>query len=83
MGRLLEAKPLLFCGKISYGLYIYHLFMPVILPKIFQRLHIPYPEEIVLWFILQVAATIIVAACSWFLFERPINNLKRRFDYRS
>ena len=33
-------------------------------------------------FVILVAATIVVAACSWHLYEKPLNDLKRRFDFR-
>jgi peptidoglycan/LPS O-acetylase OafA/YrhL len=39
-GALLQSKPLQYCGKISYGLYIYHLFMtriPLLNGGIFSR----------------------------------------------
>ena len=82
-GKLMQAKPLLYCGKISYGIYVYHLFMPWLTGRIFTKLHIPYPEHHGVQFLLLTSATIVVATCSWYFFESPINNLKRYFEYRA
>ncbi len=80
-GRLLTWKPMLYLGQISYGLYIFHKFMTVIVPHVFGALRIPYPTEPVTQAVLLIAINIAVASCSWYLFERPINRLKQRFKY--
>jgi peptidoglycan/LPS O-acetylase OafA/YrhL len=82
VGALLKTPPLLYCGRISYGIYVYHMFMPWLVRRGFSKLHIPPPESPVLLFLLYTGATILVATCSWYLFENPINNLKRHFEYR-
>jgi peptidoglycan/LPS O-acetylase OafA/YrhL len=82
IGTVLESRPLLYCGKITYGIYVYHLFMPVLLAEIFTRFDAKYPAEGWINFSLATAATLIVASLSWYLFEQPINNLKRYFSYR-
>ena len=80
-GKLLEAKPLRYLGKISYGLYVYHNFMPWVVGDILRWLHLPPPSQPALQFCLYVGVTLVVASSSWFGFERPINNLKHRFEY--
>lgn len=77
-GRLLASWPLRALGKISYGVYLLHLFVAFALLKIpplstLQR----GPVE----FVLMSAATITAAAISWRFFERPLNELKRFFPY--
>ncbi len=71
----LAVRPVAYLGKISYGLYVYHLIMidrelafylPGILPL---PLPVPFGE---------LALTIAVAAVSWRFFEQPINRLKDR-----
>lgn len=81
LGKLLEAPPVRFLGKISYGLYLYHNFMPPIVGDVLSYLHLPWPASALLRFIVLVTATTVVAACSWRWFERPINELRRRFEY--
>lgn len=82
IGKLLEVKPLLYVGTISYGIYIYHNFIHYLLDspkvtKIFALLHL---RMLIIPAI--CAVTIVVAAISWHFFERPINNLKRYFNYK-
>lgn len=72
-GWLLENKLVVYLGKITYGLYIYHYFMPYI----FEQVGIKGMQYAPLYFITTVA----VASISWYMFERPINNLKRFFNY--
>ena len=80
LGWLLQLRPLQYLGKISYGLYVIHLFVPSALRWLFQRLAIPDPPHGAPEFGLWVAATIAVAAASWHLYEKPLNDLKERFS---
>jgi peptidoglycan/LPS O-acetylase OafA/YrhL len=82
VGRMLEFKPLVYLGKISYGVYVYHLFMPIVLESILGYLEMPLPESEAGQFILLVFATLAVAIPSWHFFEKPINNLKKGFGYK-
>ncbi len=81
IGKLLEVKPLLYLGTISYGIYIYHNFIHYLLdrPKITSILVVLHARSLAIPLICGI--TISVAALSWHLFERPINNLKRYFKY--
>ena len=80
-GALLSWKPLLYIGQISYGLYLFHKFLSLIMPHIFNALRLSYPTEPVTQATLLIALNIALASCSWFWFEKPINNLKKRFKY--
>ena len=71
-GRLLNNPVVVYLGKISYGLYAYHYFMPYIS----EYIHLPFVR--ISYFIITVG----LASASWFLYERPINNLKRHFEYK-
>jgi peptidoglycan/LPS O-acetylase OafA/YrhL len=79
-GRLLSWRPMVYVGKISYGIYVYHAFMPVICPRIFAFLGL---NAIYQQFgaMLNTALTLLVAAASWHFFEAPINRFKERFNY--
>ena len=145
-GKILELKPLIYVGVISYGVYVYHTFVQgmvfygldlmksnfkavgllilagVVLTGVMFRLFgnskslarrmiafkpltyiigisiviviasylskrigilpLSYMNAVV-YFVLPSAASITVAALSWELMERPINNLKERFKYRA
>lgn len=76
-GRLLNSKPLLYLGKISYGIYVYHLFCQVLGAWLLRHL---FRDELFrnhVNIVLPYFLTIIVASLSWFMIESPINGLKR------
>jgi peptidoglycan/LPS O-acetylase OafA/YrhL len=81
IGKILEIKPLVYVGTISYGIYVYHNFVLhfMYMPKTAKILLLP--DSWLLASLLIGGVTISLAALSWHLFERPINNLKRYFKY--
>jgi peptidoglycan/LPS O-acetylase OafA/YrhL len=82
IGRtLLESRAVVYLGKISYGVYVYHLFVPTLLGIIFQMVGLALPADPFLRFGVFTATTIALASLSWFAFERPINRLKDRLAY--
>jgi peptidoglycan/LPS O-acetylase OafA/YrhL len=74
-GWFLENRIIVYLGRITYGLYVYHYFMPYLFERIF---HVKGMQYAPLYFL----TTIAIAALSWHFFESPINNLKERFTYR-
>lgn len=76
---------LIFIGKISYGVYIYHLFIPWIWRGVLKNTNIHFfvPARIVQQVILaeQFILLIGLSWISWKVFEHPINELKRYFSY--
>ena len=64
-GRFLSSGVMTSLGRVSYGLYVYH--MPIYV-LVGNRA-------------LAVLLTIAVAFASWYVIERPINSLKRHFEY--
>jgi peptidoglycan/LPS O-acetylase OafA/YrhL len=82
MGRLLELKPLLYLGQISYGLYVFHLLVIGLARWSFARAGVPYPDQPAVMFVVLVGVTIAIAALSWHFYEKPLNDLKRHFDFR-
>ncbi len=81
-GSMLSARPVLYVGRISYGVYVYHPFMPSCLHYLFAVTGIPFPSSEIVQFGFYVTSAIALAALSWKYFERPINDLKRYFPYR-
>ncbi|MCK5942509.1 MAG: acyltransferase [Planctomycetes bacterium] len=72
--RVLSIAPLRWIGRISYGLYLYHL------PVYHWLLHPgPTPARAAL----AVGVTFAVATTSYLLVERPILNYASRFRHRS
>ena len=70
-------KPLLFIGKISYGIYVYHMFIPGIM----HHFKLKYDTFLGLntFHIASLGYTILVACLSWFILERFFLKLKERF----
>lgn len=75
MKRYLENNVVIYFGKITYGLYVYHYFMLWLFQKFQIADHWYNP---ILYFILTVAA----ASLSWHFFENPLNQLKKHFEYK-
>ena len=86
-GRILENRALRYLGMISYGIYIFHLMLPDLLPHAAGRLGYPHAlawlgDQTKRYLLFYSAASVVVAAISWHCFEGPINRLKDRFQYR-
>ena len=76
--RLLEWAPLRYLGKISYGLYVYHLPVIWFAPEIKSLgldADILKPVATVVAFF----ATLLIASISYRFMEKPLLNLKDRF----
>ncbi len=71
----LSFAPIAYLGRISYGLYAFHL--PVL--RGYGQIEIPYAFYIPQIY-RQLITTIVLAALSWRFFEGPINRWKDRFD---
>jgi len=83
MGRpgqlILGNRPIVYLGRISYGIYVYHLFMPDLLRPVFALLGADVAPRGLLEFAVSTAATVVVASLSWHFVERPLMRLKHRF----
>ena len=81
--RTLTLPPLLFIGKISYGLYVTHILVFSVLggyvDKPLDHFGIPGNLAIV---VIRLTASIGFAALMWYRFEKPILGLKRYFNFR-
>lgn len=81
--RILLLRPfswLVYLGRISYGLYVFHLLALALLPRLFMSVFGVAPafeQRIVLSFLLTVA----LAAASYKWLEQPFLKLKTRFSY--
>lgn len=81
---VLEHKWIIYLGKISYGIYLYHLFVPDLVefawPDVLKFNH-DYSVGKYILFLLNLAITIVVSHLSWKLIESPVNKLKSKFQY--
>ncbi len=83
-GRVIGSRPIVWLGTISYGIYVYHYFVAFTVHALELRYNVWLRYPIAFgWprFAWMVETTIPVAAASWYLFEKPINDLKRFVPY--
>jgi len=87
IGSLLSFGPIVYLGRISYGLYLFHVPLLWIIPPILNSLAIFTHLKVLAdpaWqvnFMVRFAGTVLISAVSWHFFEAPINGLKRHFPY--
>jgi peptidoglycan/LPS O-acetylase OafA/YrhL len=81
-GALLESRPLVYCGKISYGIYIYQPFAGALVKRLCDGIGYNLAQPGWLNLMLVAAASVFMASVSWYLLEKPISKLKRYFSYR-
>ncbi len=74
-GAVLNWRPLRYLGKISYGVYLYHYFMPQVLQVLVQSLGFHQPGNLTATLV-AFLLTLSAATVSWHLVERPISRLK-------
>jgi peptidoglycan/LPS O-acetylase OafA/YrhL len=76
-GRFLTARPMLYVGKVSYGVYVFHAFALVL-----DRVGLASFHPLVRCAV-YLAFTLVVSAISWMFFESRINGFKERFPYEA
>jgi peptidoglycan/LPS O-acetylase OafA/YrhL len=79
-GTVLQARVVRYLGTISYGIYLWHLFMPVLLYKVMARTGITIENYFalrLLWALTAVA----LSAAMWHLVEQPLSRLKTAVPY--
>lgn len=95
-GSFLQHKWVTWLGKISYGIYLYHLLTPFAFWRIYDRLAARLLKNNisldtltlilvnpVVSVLLYCILTVLVASASWYFLELPISKFKRYFTYRS
>ena len=80
--RLGQWKPIVYLGKISYGLYVFHLAMLTIVYRLLHRAEgtLGQTAFVTIRGLAALALTIGIASLSYRYFEAPILRYKRRFE---
>ncbi|MBX7095659.1 MAG: acyltransferase [Flavobacteriales bacterium] len=68
-------------GKISYGIYLYHLFAIYPALQIKNMFHLSFLDNPQMMQIFKICLSILIASLSWTFFESRINKLKSHFSY--
>jgi len=80
IGRfVLEARPILYLGRISYGVYVYHLLVPGVFGPALKACGLMLAPKGVAECLVYSAITIGIASLSWKCLEHPIRSLGHRF----
>jgi peptidoglycan/LPS O-acetylase OafA/YrhL len=92
MKWFLENALVSYFGRISYGLYLYHNFVynffhtpqtSIIMKGLhkIQKIMPSITQNTVFELLYFFGITVLIATLSWFLIEKPVNNLKKHFTY--
>jgi peptidoglycan/LPS O-acetylase OafA/YrhL len=90
---VLNNKWMISIGKISYGIYLYHLCIPELWKNVntkfsswnidlFFNKAMPATFKPAWLFTQHLALVLLISIVSWKLIEKPFNNLKKRFEYK-
>ncbi len=75
-------RPLIYLGKISYGLYVFHMFILVMVKHFNDRfVHLSPAQQIWLNWSMTVVIAIPVAYLSYEYFEKPFLRIKERYTF--
>jgi len=85
---LLNNSKLVFIGKISYGIYLYHFYVPFLAYRFLDYLQQLLPNFLkpygfILYVIGIFGATIFFSWLSWRFVEMPIMGFKKYFEYQT
>ena len=82
VNTFLALAPLRYLGRISLGLYLYHMPVLLLVLKVCDTFDLPEPSAGPMRLFIVGMVTGPVAAFSWHFLEEPINRLKRFFPYQ-
>jgi peptidoglycan/LPS O-acetylase OafA/YrhL len=74
LSRVLRARPFVYFGKISYGLYLVHLFTWAPTARWFGVAATTHRIDVAL---VRLALTLLLGAVLWHVYEGPLNRLKK------
>jgi peptidoglycan/LPS O-acetylase OafA/YrhL len=83
VGRALEWRPIAYLGRISYGVYLLHLFVFSAINKLADHVVGSHGSQYLMPLLMSyLATTLLLASFSWHFLEAPLNDLKRFFPYQ-
>jgi peptidoglycan/LPS O-acetylase OafA/YrhL len=78
--RVLGAAAVVYIGRISYGIYVYHPLVKAFYDEFAAAQHYIAPHWLLPFGVITLIS-VAAAAISWHVLEAPINGLKRHFPY--
>lgn len=80
--KLLDFDWMVYIGRISYGIYLYHLMVPDLLKYLLGKADIQLAHMSVPFLAGCTLLTWVICQASWLWIEQPINMLKDRYKYK-
>ncbi len=77
--NLMENSITAFLGKISYGIYMYHPLILLLLSRVIDERYIAMPSNSFVYVSIVMAATVLLAWASYQWLEKPFLNIKTKF----
>jgi len=69
--RMLSWKPLVYLGRISYGIYVYHVFVIILISPLLLSFGLSENHYALIRLAILVSLTLIMASLSWHFMEKP------------
>jgi peptidoglycan/LPS O-acetylase OafA/YrhL len=82
LSKIFEYKYLVYLGKISYGIYLYHKVVPFFMQFTSDKFGYNLPNNNVLLFIIYTLITLVISILSYELLEKHLLKLKKLFDVK-
>ncbi len=79
LNSIFDSRILIYVGKISYGLYLYHFVVYMFIASFFYHYDIDLDPIVI--FLIKVSVTFVVASASWLFIEKPILSWKNVIKY--
>jgi len=79
IGQILSWNPLRYIGRISYGIFVYHLLLLFFCEPYLSRYGVGPDGAAWPWALLMLGVTILVSALSWHFIEQPTSKAANRF----
>ncbi len=76
---IFDSSIMKYIGKISYGLYLYHFIIYIFIASFFYHYNIVLDP--IVFFLIKISATFLVASVSWHFIEKPLLSLKSAIRY--
>ena len=76
--RFLEGYVIKMIGKLSYGIYIYHLPALIFVDETMARLHRDASEQWYLLLFFSIIFTLLLSMLSFYLIEQPVLKISRK-----
>ena len=72
---------ILYIGKISYGIYLYHKAVPWFYKWVCFKTGLVFPVNTIAVYCIYLTTVLLISGLSWFFLEKRINNFKHLFNY--